>query len=444
MNFFQKTWNKILELASPLIPLVGRPPTEKIPFLKRGNEIDRVIQSLEKEIKERIVSIDREINELNTIEKQISDSVKAIVNIKLPDLSSINASLEELNQYISEKPKQSTTTTFFKPKTTQGFEDLLKINNLLKQFQDREIARKCKEEQNKKEVRAALDKIATCINQDKLDEAKTLISQIQDKIKNFYKHEIERLEKSKQKLKDRELQILKKQQEEEQKRCEEEAKRIKEAEEKRQEKIRRQQELEKIARKAKEEQRKKQQALLNELLKKKPNWEEFQKVLQDNGITTLYHFTDRANISSIKENGGLYSWSYCNGNGIDIPYPGGDSLSRDLDTRYNLQDYVRASFTRNHPMMYVARNEGRIQNSVILTISLEVAYLGQTRFANMNATRNGHKQGPIIDYLKAIHFETVKSPSHFDLEDSEKPYFQAEVLVKTWIPIEYITNINDF
>ena len=35
-------------------------------------------------------------------------------------------------------------------------------------------------------------------------------------------------------------------------------------------------------------------------------------LLLRNGIKCFYHFTDRANIESIRRNGGLYSWHYLN------------------------------------------------------------------------------------------------------------------------------------
>lgn len=177
---------------------------------------------------------------------------------------------------------------------------------------------------------------------------------------------------------------------------------------------------------------------------KRTNWTEYLKILQQNDITSLYHFTDIANLRSIKKNGGLFSWDYCLRKGIQITASGGGALSRELDSRYHLQDYVRLCFTRSHPMMYLAQNEGRISNPVILIVSLEVCSWENTKFANMNATRNGHNCGPSISDLEAIHFQTVKQPKHFDLPEHEKPYYQAEVLVKTHIPLEFIVNINQF
>jgi hypothetical protein len=63
----------------------------------------------------------------------------------------------------------------------------------------------------------------------------------------------------------------------------------------------------------------------------------------------------------------------------------------------------------------------------------------------MNATETGHHCGTGIMDLKMIKFDLLKYRKHFDIpNESDWKYFQAEVLVKTWIPIKYITNINNF
>lgn len=111
---------------------------------------------------------------------------------------------------------------------------------------------------------------------------------------------------------------------------------------------------------------------------KKSNWQEFKAVLDENRITKLYHFTDRDNLESIIKNGGLYLWMDCERKGIKINKPGGGELSRSLDRKDNLQDFVRVSFTTQHPMMYVAMKEGRISNPVILEIDPEVIFWSDT------------------------------------------------------------------
>ena len=180
---------------------------------------------------------------------------------------------------------------------------------------------------------------------------------------------------------------------------------------------------------------------------KRNNWKEFEEILSQNRITKLFHFTDRDNLESIIKNGGLYSWKDCEEKGITIPKPGGGgpgSTSWSLDERDGLEHYVRVSFTEQHPMMYVAMNENRISNPVILEIDPEVVYDESTRYSDRNATRNGAQVGGDLDDFRNIHFKTVKARKHFDLDADEQPFYQAEVLVKNYIPLKYIRNIGNF
>lgn len=180
---------------------------------------------------------------------------------------------------------------------------------------------------------------------------------------------------------------------------------------------------------------------------KRNNWEAFKQLLEQHHITKLYHFTDRDNLESIIKNGGLYAWKDCEERGITISKPGGGgkgSLSWSLDSRDGLEHYVRLSFTPQHPMQYVAMNEGRISNPVTLEIDLEVIYDEATKFADRNATRNGAHVGGDLDDFQRIHFQTVKARNHFDLDADEQPFYQAEVLVSHFLPLQYITNIGNF
>lgn len=176
----------------------------------------------------------------------------------------------------------------------------------------------------------------------------------------------------------------------------------------------------------------------------KNNYDEFKKLIEQHHITTLYHFTDRENLESIIKNGGLYSWADCEQKGISISKPGGSMGSRDLDRRDNLQNFVRVSFVREHPMMYVAMNEGRISNPVILEIDPEVIYWQDSLYADRNATKNGALVGSSIDDFSQLHFNSFKAKKHFDLDADEQKFYQAEVLVKNHIPLQYIKNIGNF
>jgi len=177
-------------------------------------------------------------------------------------------------------------------------------------------------------------------------------------------------------------------------------------------------------------------------MNKRANWREFQSILDKYHISTLYHFTDRKNLESIILNRGLYSWADCELMDIQVKKPGGGDISRALDKRAGLEHYVRVSFTREHPMMYVARSEGRILDPVVLEISPEVIFLNTTKYADSNATRNDAHIGDELSDFKRIHFNTIKVRKHFDVEEGERSYFQAEVLVKGHIPLNYITNLR--
>jgi hypothetical protein len=183
------------------------------------------------------------------------------------------------------------------------------------------------------------------------------------------------------------------------------------------------------------------QRLSHQVATFKTNWQDFQRVLLQHGITKLYHFTDRANLRSIRTNGGLYSWHYCQQNNIPIPKPGGSSTSWGLDQRKGLQNFVRVSFVKDHPMLYVAQQDGRITSPVILEINIELIYKSTTRYATQNAAKNGVTTESTFEKFNSIQFPLLRR-RYFDLSAEEKPFYQAEILVLEKIPLEYITNIN--
>jgi hypothetical protein len=168
--------------------------------------------------------------------------------------------------------------------------------------------------------------------------------------------------------------------------------------------------------------------------------DEINQLLDDNNIQQFYHFTDRSNIDSILRNGGLISWKDCEEQGITIHCPGGESLSRSLDSRSGLEDYVRVSFVKDLPMLFIAKKEGRISDPVILRIDREVATWTGTLYSDQNATKTGAHIGYNLSDLKYVKFNVFRQ-SYFDLEDDKKHYYSAEVLVHHRIPTEYILNL---
>lgn len=172
----------------------------------------------------------------------------------------------------------------------------------------------------------------------------------------------------------------------------------------------------------------------------KQNAQLFKEYLEENSVRYLFHFTDRQNVESIKKNGGLFSWKYCEEHNIQIKNAGGDETSRFLDTKHKLEDYVRLSFCTDHPMAWRLKQNG--SNLVLLKIQADVAWLQGTLFSDINAADNAHHHGPSLDDLKRVDINATRM--HYLTNTSE--FFkkhQAEVLVKTHVPLEYIVNIDD-
>lgn len=97
---------------------------------------------------------------------------------------------------------------------------------------------------------------------------------------------------------------------------------------------------------------------------------------------------------SIREHHGLYSLAALRKMGVEIPVPGGNEWSHDADERRGLDQYVHLCFRPNHPMEYVARQDGRITDSVYLHIHPDVLHLEGVMFAADVSNKSGHTDSP--------------------------------------------------
>ena len=107
-------------------------------------------------------------------------------------------------------------------------------------------------------------------------------------------------------------------------------------------------------------------------------------VLRQNGITSLFHFTDATkNLASIRQHG-LLAWKKIESDNI-VCKMNSSPLSHHLDMVKGLAEYIRLSFCRKHPMMFVAVKDGRISRPVILEIKLEIVSRPGVLFCERNA-----------------------------------------------------------
>ena len=153
------------------------------------------------------------------------------------------------------------------------------------------------------------------------------------------------------------------------------------------------------------------------------------QVLRDNDVQSLFHFTDASNLDSISKHG-LWTWKELEAQQIPARL-NSSGLSHQLDLKAGLANFVRLSFCKKHPMMYLALKDGRISRPVILEIKLEVVSRPGVLFCAINAASTAAKasEDPCV-----IHFETVKADSQRSVAASERTFFQGEVLVPDWIP----------
>jgi len=183
----------------------------------------------------------------------------------------------------------------------------------------------------------------------------------------------------------------------------------------------------------------------NKLLKKyKYDWKLYRKFLNKSKIDFVYHFTDKSNLESIIKNNGLFSLKAIEKNNIIISKSGGNELSHKLDRKKHLENYIRLSFTPKHPMMYFAMNDGRINEPVILKINSEVIYWLESKYSDNNATNRLAKIGDDFKSLPLSEIEIIKNIDYFDSPEEYKKYYQAEILIKEKIPLEYIENISEY
>jgi len=179
---------------------------------------------------------------------------------------------------------------------------------------------------------------------------------------------------------------------------------------------------------------------LIDVARKKTEYNYLDSILNDAGIEYFYHYTAKSNLPSIRENGGLYSWQYCQSHKLNVPIPGGSKETHALDEKYGLLNYVRLSICKDYPMAYVKKQQGI--EVVVLKIRKDVALAQETLFSDINAIDSNHIHGGEIQHFKNINIQNALS-NYNALDNLGKKYHDAEIMVKECVPIEYIVNIDN-
>jgi hypothetical protein len=153
----------------------------------------------------------------------------------------------------------------------------------------------------------------------------------------------------------------------------------------------------------------------------------------------IYHFTDKANLQTVKLRG-LLSKEQQPHHQIFPRHPGGDKASRISDQMRGINNDVSLCLTRNHPMAFRCREDGRHPNQVYLGLLPEILLLPGVRVALGLANARATRILPIDEAIQHIDIDIiyrwVENPGNFFLRMSSAE--KIEVLVPNGISAQYI------
>jgi hypothetical protein len=160
-------------------------------------------------------------------------------------------------------------------------------------------------------------------------------------------------------------------------------------------------------------------------------------------IPALHHFTDRRNLLPIREWGGLYPLAKLKIKGIKVPAPGGNDWSQDADSMAGMDEFVHLCFRPTHPMEYLARQAGRIGDTIFLEIHPEVLQWTGVMFTPGVSNKSGVQAYSLKDARKMVDFEVLYTRTDWRDPAIKKRLLEAEkceILVPKLIPLQLIRN----
>jgi hypothetical protein len=160
---------------------------------------------------------------------------------------------------------------------------------------------------------------------------------------------------------------------------------------------------------------------------------------------SLYHFTDRGNLQSINDHGGLLPMRLMRELGIAVAATGGNEMSLELDKAFGMDAYVHLCFTTNHPMEHLAKADRRIKDRVWLRIKPEVLKLPGVQITAEVSNKRGVVPMDVTTGLSELDREVIytrtewKDPAIYARRTAAEKW---EVLVPDIVPLDYIRNPN--
>lgn len=172
----------------------------------------------------------------------------------------------------------------------------------------------------------------------------------------------------------------------------------------------------------------------------KCNPDKYKWFLDENEIETLYHFSPIENVPSIKKHS-ICSLKYLDDNNIRVERFSSSETSRSIDKHKKTYDFVHLLFEPNNPMIKIAMSEGRLAEKKLFEVDPIVLFLRDTCYTHGNAASNSVFPSKDLQHLMDIPFKKFHKKIFWELDEMGRFYFQSEVLVKSKINKEYISNL---
>jgi hypothetical protein len=163
-------------------------------------------------------------------------------------------------------------------------------------------------------------------------------------------------------------------------------------------------------------------------------------IIEKYKISSVWHFTDLSNIEYIKQHG-LLSLAELKRREINVPVCGGNNWSHDADKVKGLDEFVHLAFIDDHPMLYRAKEDGRIRNPIWMKIDISILLVEGVRFCADVSNKSGIPILSLDQATKEIDFDvlfTYMDWKDYEFQKRRQAAIKSEILIPSIIPIEKI------
>jgi hypothetical protein len=126
---------------------------------------------------------------------------------------------------------------------------------------------------------------------------------------------------------------------------------------------------------------------------------------------------------------------------MKILAPGGNEWSQDAGANKGMDQYVHLCFRANHPMEYLARQDGQIKDSIFLEIHPDVLQIEGVMFSAGVSNKVGVEMIALVEAYKLIDFEVLYTRTNWKDAEIRRRLQRAEkceILVPDHIPVGLI------